>query len=91
MVSYFRVRFVSAYIENALSIKASPILQLTESTVPSHWSNRDVWALPANFLWKITNAAESLGVSQVRAAVRINVSAKTFLRDVTQNKMGTEV
>jgi len=91
MVSYFRVRFVSAYYENALSIKASPILKLTENIVPSHCSNRDVWALPANFLWKITNTAESLAVSQVRAAVRITVHAETFLRDVTPNKMGTEV
>ena len=28
----------------------------------------------------------NLGVSQVRAAVRINVTAKPFLRDVTPNK-----
>jgi len=27
---------LSAYYENVLSIKASPILQLTENTVPSH-------------------------------------------------------
>jgi len=93
MVSYFRARFASAYYENVLSIKASPIFQLTENTVQSH-SFRGVTVLCGRY--QLTSYEKllillSLGVSQVRAAVRINVPAKTFLRDVTPNKMGTEV